>query len=87
MGRISDYVKTLTPAEQERFADLIAECRAREATIAASAAHADAALARYEARQREFFRSVEELKALSENLKDTVGRLYLTAVPPKGRVS
>jgi hypothetical protein len=87
MGRVADYVKTLTPDERERFADLIEECRARETFVAASAARAEAALQRHEAQQREFWRGVEELKALAGDLKDSIGRLYLSAVPPKGRVS
>lgn len=87
MGRVADYVKTLTPAERERFADLIAECSDRERAIAESAEKADAALGRCETQRREFWRSVEELKALSGDLKDSIGRLYLSSVPPKGRVS
>jgi|WetSurMetagenome_2_1015567.scaffolds.fasta_scaffold42557_3 hypothetical protein len=87
MGRITDYVKTLTPAEREQFADLIAECTAREAAIADNASKAELALARLADREREFHRGIEELKRLSGTLQDTIGRLYLVAVPPKGRVS
>jgi len=87
MGRIADFVETLTPEERERFAALIDECRAREAAIAASAAKAEAALWRHESQQREFWRGVEELKVLSSHLKDSIGRLYLSSVPAKGRVS
>jgi hypothetical protein len=87
MGRVADYVKTLSAEERERFADLIEECSAREAAITAGARRAESALLRHEAQQREFWRGVEELKALSVNLKDSIGRLYLSAVPPKGRVS
>jgi hypothetical protein len=87
MGRVADYVNTLTPEERERFADLIDECREREAAIAGSAAKAEAALQRHRAEQREFWRGVEELKSLSGDLRDTIGRLYLSTVPAKGRVS
>jgi predicted ATPase len=87
MGRVTDFVETLTAEERERFADLIDECRAREAAIAVSVAKAEAALQRHEAQQREFWRGVEELKALSSHLKDSIGRLYLSSVPAKGRVS
>jgi hypothetical protein len=87
MRRVADYVETLTPAEREQFADLITECTAREAAIAANASQTEAALARLAEREREFHRGIEELKRLSSTLQDTIGRLYLVSVPPKGSVS
>lgn len=87
MSRIADYVKTLTPAERARFADLIEECAAREAQIAATTCNAAVALAAFEAREREFWRGVRDLEEVSARLRDTVGRLYLATVPAKGRVS
>jgi hypothetical protein len=87
MGRIADYVATLTPAERERFSDLIDESLARESTIAANAAAAEAAVERLAERQRQFLHSVDELRHLSGKLRDTVGRLYLLSVEAKGGVN
>jgi hypothetical protein len=87
MGRVADYASTLSPDERERFADLIAECTQREAAIAGSAARAQAAVERYAAERREFGQAIAELKALSIDLKESIGRLYLSSVPAKGRVS
>lgn len=87
MSRLTDYVTTLTPAERERFADLIEDCRRREAQIAAGARQADQALGTLAARERELQEGIRELGALSVRLRDTVSRLYLVMSPPQGRVS
>jgi hypothetical protein len=87
MSRIEDYVQTLSPAERERFAGLIEECRAREAGIAASSARAQAALGGLDERQQEFAESVRALQRVTADLRDSMTRLFLVTVPPKGRVS
>ena len=87
MSRIADYVKTLSPTERLKFADLIRECADREAQIASGAARARAALTGLQAREREFRDGVRELAAVSARLKESVTRLYLVTVPPQGRVS
>lgn len=87
MSRIADYVKTLGPAERERFADLIDECYGREAAIADSSRTARAALLRLEAGERELRERIQELRRLSFTLRDNLTRLYLAAMPPQGRVN
>ncbi len=87
MSRIAEYASTLTPAERERFGDLIREHAEQEARIAANAARATDALERCALSEREYAEGVRELRRLSLRLRDTIGRLYLVLVPAQGRVS
>ncbi len=87
MSRIAEYVKTLTPDERERFADLIREHEAQERLIADSAAGAAASLRRVNSSRRELVQGVHELAEMTVRLRETIGRLYLLLVPAQGRVS
>jgi hypothetical protein len=81
MGRISDYVATLSPAEREQFKDLIEECQAREAQICQGASRANSALARLNEQQRLLCLKIGELEQAGQHLMETVSRLYLRTVP------
>jgi hypothetical protein len=81
MGRIADYVATLSPAERERFKDLIGECCERETTIQANAARADAALTQLSEQQQAMCAKLRELEEAGQTLMNTVSRLYLRTVP------
>jgi hypothetical protein len=85
MGRISDYVATLTPAEREQFKDLIEECQQREARIQQSAARAQAAVNQLNEQQRLLGVKIKELEQAGQHLMETVGRLYLRTVPAPGK--
>lgn len=87
MSKIRRYVETLTSEERERFADLVEECTAREAAISVSALRAQAALGALQAREDEFWHGVRRLREQAERLRDTIARLYLLSVPPRGQVS
>jgi hypothetical protein len=81
MGRISDYVDTLSPSEREQFKDLIEECSLREATIHANAAKANSALVQLAEQQRMMCQKLRELEVAGQHLMNTVSRLYLRSVP------
>jgi hypothetical protein len=81
MGRIADYVATLSPAEREQFKDLIDECAAREADIHANAARAQAALLALVEQHTRLSGRIQELEAVGARLQQRVGELYLRAVP------
>jgi hypothetical protein len=80
MGRIADYVATLSPAERERFKDLIEECEQRETNIQRSAARAHSAVVQLDEQQRQLGAKVRELQEAGRHLMDTVSRLYLRSV-------
>jgi hypothetical protein len=86
MGRIADYVETLTPAEREQFRDLIEECTAREATIQGNALRADDALRQLAEQQERLNTKIRDLEDAGRRLKDTIGRLYLVTAPPPVRM-
>jgi hypothetical protein len=81
MGRIADYVETLSPAEREQFKDLIEECQLREQTIQASAARANSALIQLAEQQRTMCVKIREVEAAGQRLMDSVSRLYIRTVP------
>jgi hypothetical protein len=81
MGRITDYVATLTPAELEQFKDLIEECQQRETHIQQSATRAQAAVNQLNEQQRLLCLKIRELEQAGQHLMDTVSRLYLRSVP------
>jgi len=81
MGRISDYVETLSPAEREQFKDLIEECRQRELGIQQNAARAQSAVNQLNEQQRLLGLKIRELEQAGQHLLDTVSRLYLRTVP------
>jgi hypothetical protein len=81
MGRISDYVATLTPAEREQFKDLIEECQQREGRIQQSAARAQSAVNQLNEQQRLLCGKIQELEQAGQHLMETVSRLYLRSVP------
>ena len=81
MGRIADYVETLTPAEREQFKDLIEECQQREVSIQKSAARAQTAVNQLHEQQRLLCLKIRELEQAGEHLMETVSRLYLRSVP------
>jgi hypothetical protein len=81
MGRIADYVATLSPAERERFRDLIEECSEREASIQSNAARADAALVQL-ARQHDVLAAkIRDLEHAGQRLLERVSRIYMKTVP------
>lgn len=81
MGRIADYVATLSPAEREQFKDLIEECEQREGLILHNASRANSALAQLNDQQRQRRSKIHELEETGQQLMDTVSRLYLRSVP------
>jgi hypothetical protein len=81
MGRIADYVETLSPAEREQFKDLIEECRQREQSIQKGAARAQSAVNQLHEQQRLLCLKIRELEDAGEQLMETVSRLYLRTVP------
>jgi predicted nuclease with TOPRIM domain len=81
MGRIADYVDTLSPAEREQFRDLIEECQEREDRIQHSAARAQSAVNQLNEQQRLLCLKIRELEEAGRHLMDTVSRLYLRTVP------
>jgi hypothetical protein len=81
MGRIADYVETLSPAEREQFKDLIEECSVRERSIQANAARASSALSQLAEQQRLMCVKIRELEAAGQRLMESVSRLYLRTVP------
>ena len=86
MGRISDYVNTLTPAERDQFKDLIEECTERESTIQHSAVKANAALQQLAEQQRLMCVKVRELQDAGQRPMETVSRMYLQTVPSPKRM-
>jgi hypothetical protein len=86
MGRISDYVATLTPAEREQFKDLIEECSVREVTIQQSAARANCAVVQLAEQQRLLSVKIRELEGTGQRLLDSVGRLYFSTFPTPARL-
>lgn len=86
MGRISDYVATLTPAEREQFKDLIEECSLREVSIQRSAARADRAVVQLAEQQRLLSVKIRELERAGQRLLDSVGRLYFSTLPTPARM-
>ncbi len=87
MSRIARYAETLSPAERDRFADLLEECTAREAAIAENAVRAEEALQVLRAREDEFWQAVRVLAEQAARLRHSIGRLYLLTVPARGQVS
>lgn len=81
MGRIGDYVATLTPDERDRFKDLIDECLARETAIRANAARAQEALARLSVQHARMLTSIRSIEQTGQRLKERVGELYLKTMP------
>jgi len=81
MGRIGDYVETLSPAEREQFKDLIDECERREVTIQHGASRATAAIDQLAEQQRLLCGKIRELEQAGQQLMDTVSKLYLRSVP------
>jgi hypothetical protein len=81
MGRIADYVATLTTAERERFTDVVDECERREAANRASLARARQAVSQLAEQQRMLGGRIRELEPSGQHLLDTVSRLYLRTVP------
>jgi|WetSurMetagenome_2_1015567.scaffolds.fasta_scaffold78211_4 hypothetical protein len=81
MGRITDYVNTLSPAEREQFKDLIDECEQREDRIQQNAARAQAAVNQLHEQQRLLCLKIQELESAGQNLLETVSRLYLRSLP------
>lgn len=80
MSSLSDAISSLTPAEREQFAEMIAECREREAQIAKNAEEAERAILALEAKHQ---RVIDSLR----DLQDRVTALHMKVVPAKGRVS
>jgi hypothetical protein len=80
MGRISEYVATLSPAEREQFKDLIEECSRREMSIQDSASRAGTAVARLAEQQRLLSSQIRDLEQAGHRLMDTVSRMYLRTV-------
>jgi hypothetical protein len=81
MGRISDYVATLSAAEREQFKDLIEESSLREVSIEDSASRAATAVTQLVERQRLLSAQIRDLEQAGHRLMDTVSRLYLRTVP------
>ncbi len=81
MGRIADYVATLSPAEREPFRDLIEECTVREAGIRESALRADMALVRLAQEHQRLTAKIRDLEKAGQRLMDTVTRVYLETAP------
>jgi hypothetical protein len=81
MGRIADYVATLSPAEREQFKDLIEECTMRESSIQANASKAQSAISQLAQQQQQMCLKIAELQEAGQKLLDTVSRLYLRTVP------
>jgi hypothetical protein len=81
MGRIAEYVDTLSPAEREQFKDLIAECEEREVKIQQNAARAQMATRQLHEQQRLLCLKIRELEQAGQQLLDSVSRLYLRSVP------
>jgi hypothetical protein len=86
MGRISDYVATLSPAEREQFKDLIEECSLREVRIQESAKRADAAVLQLAEQQRLLCLKIRDLEQAGHRLMETVSGLYLRTVPAPGKM-
>lgn len=87
MSRIAEYVKTLTAAERERFAEIIREHEVQERQITAAAARAAAVVDRLDVGRRELQQGVQDLAHITLRLRETIGRLYLLLIPPQGRVN
>jgi hypothetical protein len=87
MGRISDYVATLSAAEREQFQDLIQESTQREAAIQDHARRADAAVVQLAEQQRLLTTKIRELEQAGHRLLNSVGRLYLQTVPAPGKMN
>jgi uncharacterized protein YdcH (DUF465 family) len=86
MGRIADYVATLTPAEREQFRDLIQECSLREVSIQASAARANAAVTRLAEEHERLAVKIRDLEQTGRRLMDSISRLYLKTVPAPSKM-
>jgi hypothetical protein len=86
MGRISDYVATLSPAEREQFKDLIEECSLREVAIQRSGVRADRAVMQLAEQQRLLGLKIRELERAGQRLLDSVSRLYFSSVPAPTRM-
>ncbi|HEY3381964.1 MAG TPA: hypothetical protein VGK32_09370 [Vicinamibacterales bacterium] len=86
MGRIADYVATLTPSEREQFKDLIEECTLREATIHRNAARADLGLIQLAEQHQRLSTKIRDLEQAGQRLMDTVSRMYLQTVPKPSKL-
>jgi len=86
MGRIADYVETLTASEREQFSELIEECSLRDVTIKQNAARADAALAKLAEQQRLASEKIRDLEQAGQRLMKTASRAYLHTVPTPSRM-
>jgi mitochondrial fission protein ELM1 len=86
MGRIADYVATLSPAEREQFKDLIEECAQRESAIQAGAARAEQALVQLAEQQQQLAATIRGLERAGQQLLASVSRVYLRTVPPPARM-
>lgn len=86
MGRISDYVDTLSASEREQFKKLIEECSVREMTIQQNAARADAALNQLAEQQRLVSVKIRDLEQAGQRLLKTVSQAYLRTVPTPSRM-
>lgn len=86
MGRIADYVETLTASEREQFSELIEECSLREVTIKQNAACADAALAKLAEQQRLASEKIRDLEQAGQRLMKTASRAYLHTVLTPSRM-
>jgi hypothetical protein len=86
MGKIADYVATLSATEREQFRDLIEECSVREATIQESAKRADVAVLQLAEQQRLLCMKIRDLEHAGHRLLDTVSRVYLRSVPAPGKM-
>ena len=86
MGRIADYVETLTASEREQFSELIEECSLREVTIKQNAACADAALNQLAEQQHLVSVKIRDLEQAGQRLLKTVSQAYLRTVPTPSRM-
>lgn len=86
MGRITDYVATLTPAEREQFKDLIDECIAREAMIQQNAVRSHLALRDLTEQHLRLTTKIRDLELAGQRLMASVGQLYLKTVPKPSKL-
>lgn len=86
MGRIADYLETLSASERDQFRELIEECSLREVTIQQNAARADAALAKLAEQQRLAPEKIRDLEQAGQRLMKTASRAYLHTVPTPSRM-
>jgi len=80
MSKLADYVLSLSPEEQLRFADVIAECREREIEVAKNADAAREAVRELDAKNQRVMESLRQLQ-------DRVAALHLRVIPPRGGVN